>query len=90
MEHLLGYWLGCYPKPGIISQPDTLIILGKDLVALRPVAVAPVLVDFSSATYRRGMMVLLLNIPGHLADIIVMMYFLRRNLHGRVSSHDEL
>lgn len=39
-EYLLGYWLGCYPKPGIISQPDTLIILRKDLVALRPVAVA--------------------------------------------------
>lgn len=41
---LLGDWLRCDAKPGIVSQPDTVVIFRKYLVALSPVANAMLLV----------------------------------------------
>ena len=44
IQNSLGHGFWGDAKPGIVSQPHPLIILGEDLVSLRPVAVPALVV----------------------------------------------
>lgn len=72
--NVLGYRLWGDSKPGIVGQPDSLVVSGKDLVALGPIAIQyPV----SYAECLKEEDGILLDIPGHFSDVTIVMHLWR-------------
>lgn len=81
---VLRYRLRRDSKPGIIGQPDPFVVSGENLIALSPVTVS--ISYYGSDAVKRKANRILLNVPGDLSNIVVVVH-LWRDLFP-IISHD--
>lgn len=72
---VLRYRLRRDAKPGIIGQPDPFVISGENLIALGPVTVS--ISYYGSDAVKRKANRILLNVPGDLSNIVVVVHLWR-------------